>query len=206
MRLIGVFDMWANFGPVVQVKHLTLDPKRASQIVDQVESDCIVVVCRDADAPVIQIIASQIGWGRRVRGIITESDLIAWYDRCLRGPFAQRLAAPLLTRLTAGFKAEFPQSDGITGFMEERHYLSLVPPLLWHTETDDLFSTTQVEKPSKVFKLIDCNTADLIGCLKCYCHNVTQHQFASDFWRFFAAHISMRSVVSIFVRRMIDIL
>ena len=34
--------MWANFGPTVQVKHLTLNEDLASTIIDQVESDHIV--------------------------------------------------------------------------------------------------------------------------------------------------------------------
>ena len=134
-------DMWANFGPVVQVKHLTLDPNRASQIVDQVESDCIVIVCRDADKPVIETIAAQIGWGRRVRGIVTESNLMDWYERCLRGAFASQLAGPLLARLVSGFKAEFPQTTGITEFMEERGYLAMTLPPLWQTEADTLLSS-----------------------------------------------------------------
>jgi type II restriction enzyme len=130
-------DMWANFGSAVQVKHLTLNERQANTIVDQVESDHIVIVCRDADASVIQIIVNQIGWGRRVRGIVKESDLINWYERCLRGQFNKELAQPLLDRLIAGFKAEFPQSFALTGFLEGRGYMNITPPELWKTETDN---------------------------------------------------------------------
>lgn len=42
-----------NFGPAIQVKHLTLDGKLAQTIIDQVENDNIVIVCCDADAEVI---------------------------------------------------------------------------------------------------------------------------------------------------------
>jgi type II restriction enzyme len=130
-------DMWANFGPVVQVKHLTLNEKLANSIIDQVESDHIVIVCRDADANVIQTIISQIGWGKRVRGVVKESDLIKWYERCLRGQFSKELAQPLLDRLIAGFKAEFPQSFALTGFLEGRGYMNITPPEFWKTETDN---------------------------------------------------------------------
>jgi len=54
-------DMWANFGPAIQVKHLTLDPQKAEMIVDQIESDNIVIACRDADQEVIQAMLKQIG-------------------------------------------------------------------------------------------------------------------------------------------------
>ena len=133
-------DMWANFGPAVQVKHLTLSEQMAGSIVDQVESDHIVIVCRDADAVVLQIILRQIGWGRRVRGVVRESELVAWYEKCLRGKFAPTLAQPLLRRLADGFAAEFPQSTTLVAFLEERGYMMLDPPPLWRTEADKAVS------------------------------------------------------------------
>lgn len=127
-------DMWANFGPAIQVKHLTLDGSLAQSIVDQVESDHIVIVCRDADAKVIEVVAKQINWGRRVRGIVSESELIAWYERCMRGDNAAMLARPLLRRLSDGFKAEFPQAGEMVEFLEERAYLSIRADKLWSVE------------------------------------------------------------------------
>lgn len=130
-------DMWANFGPAVQVKHLTLNETLANEIIDQVESDHIVIVCRDAEAGVIQIVVRQIGWGRRVRGIVRESDLIEWYERCLRGKFKDQLAQALLERLKLGFIAEFPQTRALADFLEERGYTEMTPPAGWKTETDE---------------------------------------------------------------------
>ena len=63
-------DMWANFGIAIQVKHLTLDPSMAQSITDQVESDRILIVCRDFGAEVIRTVATQTSWGRRICGII----------------------------------------------------------------------------------------------------------------------------------------
>jgi len=130
-------DMWANFGPAIQVKHLTLNENLANEIIDQIESDHIVIVCRDAEAGVIQTVVRQIGWGRRVRGIVKESDLIEWYERCLRGKFKDQLAQPLLERLTHGFIAEFPQTRALAEFLEERGYAAMMPPAGWKTETDE---------------------------------------------------------------------
>jgi hypothetical protein len=135
-------DMWANFGPAVQVKHLTLNSELAERIVDQVESDHVVVVCTDADATVIRTITKQIGWGQRVRAIVTESDLIRWYDKCLRGKFSNELGGPLLKHLSEGFKAEFPHNTRIHDFMKERGYTELVPSARWKTSTDELVAPT----------------------------------------------------------------
>lgn len=129
-------DMWANFGPAIQVKHLALDEKRAVHIVDQVESDHLVIVCRDADAKVIETIARQISWGRRVRGIVRESDLIEWYEKCLRGRYATQLGKTLLDEVMNGFKEEFPLSAALPDFLAERGYDRITPSPLWTTQTD----------------------------------------------------------------------
>lgn len=118
-------DMWANFGPAIQIKHLTLNPELAQNIVDQIESDHIVIVCRDADVAVIKMITTQISWGQRVRGIVCQSELINWYDLCLRGKYAQILSQPLINCLSDSFRKEFPHSIALTEFLAERNY----PPL-----------------------------------------------------------------------------
>ncbi len=124
-------DMWANFGPAIQVKHLTLNPKAATAIVDQIETDNIIIVCKNAHYRTIETILKQIGWGRRVRGIITEDDLIKWYDRCLRGKFSGCLAIPLLSNLLNNFKSEFRSAVAVVEFLKERGYLQIDPPPLW---------------------------------------------------------------------------
>ena len=115
-------DMWANFGPALQVKHMTLDSNLAVQVVDQVESDSVVIICKDADLEVIRIITSQIGWGRRIQGYVAEGDLIKWYERCLRGRYSSTLGQPLLTRLSKEFSKEFPQISAVLPFLHERGY------------------------------------------------------------------------------------
>lgn len=126
-------DMWANFGPAIQVKHLTLDKEIAQEIVDQVESDHVVIVCKDIDAATIEIVLKQIGWGQRVRGIVRESELIFWYDKCLRGKYAPELGESLMNILTENLKREFPQTASIIEFIEERGYTRIESPMLWKT-------------------------------------------------------------------------
>lgn len=129
-------DMWSNFGPTIQVKHLTLDKELARSIVDQVESNNIIIVCRDADTEVIKVVTKQISWGQRVRAIVRESELVEWYEQCLRGKFAKQLARPLLERLANSFKVEFPQAITIADFLQGRGYLSIPVDGLWTTEVD----------------------------------------------------------------------
>ncbi len=124
-------DMWANFGVAVQVKHLTLNEKLANSIANQVESDSLVIVCKDAEIKVIETVLKQIGYGARVRGIVKESDLIKWYEKCLRGKFSSKLAKPLLKRLLNGFEAEFPFSTTLAEFLEERDYDDLEVSEFW---------------------------------------------------------------------------
>lgn len=116
-------DMWANFGPAVQVKHLTINSNMASNIIDQVESDHVVIVCKSCEKEVISTVMNQIGWGRRVRGIVTELDLIQWYEKCLRGKFSEDLGQTLLEALLEGFEAEFMQDKEVALFLEERDYV-----------------------------------------------------------------------------------
>jgi type II restriction enzyme len=130
-------DMWCNFGPAIQVKHLTLNEELATMIINQVESDHIVIVCQDADERVLSVVFEQIGWGSRVRGIIKESQLIEWFEKCLRGKFKNRLAAPLMDRLVTSFAVEFPQVDGLEGFIDERKYPLVDPPNSWSTAIEE---------------------------------------------------------------------
>ncbi|MBN4056631.1 HaeII family restriction endonuclease [bacterium AH-315-K05] len=73
-------DMYTNWGPVVQVKHLSLNESVAQGIVQSVMSDRIIIVCKEAERSVIISLLSQIGWKARVQSIITEVRLKEWYN------------------------------------------------------------------------------------------------------------------------------
>ena len=74
-------DMWANFGPAIQVKHVSLSEKLVTDISQSIQADQIIVVCQSAEASLIESILHQIGI--RIRGIITQDDLINAYTLCL---------------------------------------------------------------------------------------------------------------------------
>lgn len=117
-------DMWANFGPAVQIKHLTLDLQQTENIVNSVTADRVVVVCKATEKDIIKSILTQIGWMSRVQSIITEDDLIIWYEKGLRGKFATTIGQKILNCLAEEIKAEFPatNADEFESFYNDRGY------------------------------------------------------------------------------------
>ena len=110
-------DMWANFGPAIQIKHLSLNEKLAEDIVATVTSDRIVIVCKDSEESVIKSLLNQLGWKSRIQSIITESELIEWYERALRGNYAEAIGDKLLKSISDEIILEFPSADN-SDFME----------------------------------------------------------------------------------------
>jgi hypothetical protein len=116
-------DMWTNFGPVIQVKHLTLTDELAEDICDEVAADRIVIVCKDGEREAIEHVLQQLG--HRVQAIIVQSQLVRWYKQALRGEFANRLGNDLLSNLRQEFQNEFPYSVTFKSFYGERGYDSV---------------------------------------------------------------------------------
>lgn len=121
-------DMWANFGPAIQIKHLSLNEKLAEDIVATVTSDRIVIVCKDSEESVINSLLNQLGWKSRIQSIITESELIEWYERALRGSFADAIGNKLLKSISDEIILEFPSADNLDfmKFYNGRGYDKLV--------------------------------------------------------------------------------
>lgn len=115
-------DMYSNWGPAIQIKHLSLDVELAHSIVSSVSSDRIVIVCKDAEKDVIVSLLTQIGWQSHIQSVVTESDLISWYEKALRGKYADMLGKELLGRLCEEITLEFPSVDDIPEILKERHY------------------------------------------------------------------------------------
>lgn len=132
----GGVDLWANFGPAIQVKHISLDPQNTQPIVESISAEQIVIVCKDADQPAIQAVLTQVGLGGRVRGIITKSDLARWYDLALGRKHAAAMAAPLFRSLLAEFDDEFPLADPtrIDTLTKERGYNRLNLEGTWRVD------------------------------------------------------------------------
>jgi hypothetical protein len=116
-------DMYSNWGPAIQIKHLSLDVELAESIVNSVSSDRIVIVCKEAEKEIILSLLSQIGWRSRIQSIVTENDLVKWYEKALRGTYNEILAKPLLNCLCSEIMEEFPSlTDELPEELAKRHY------------------------------------------------------------------------------------
>jgi len=121
-------DMYSNWGPAIQVKHLSLSVELAENIVNSVSSDKVVIVCKDAEMPIIISLLSQIGWRARIQSIVTESDLISWYDKALHGSYSEDLADRLIKILQEEIEEEFPSVSRIPQQILDRHYEKISDP------------------------------------------------------------------------------
>ena len=129
-------DMWANFGPAVQVKHISLSPEQTGDICDAVQADRVVVVCKSADAEAIQSVLEQIGIGKKLRGIITERELLRWYGVACSERYRETLGLKLLKAIDREMHLEFPLTDldRIDEFFAERNYDDAVLKGKWGVE------------------------------------------------------------------------
>jgi type II restriction enzyme len=119
-------DIWANFGPAIQVKHLTLTEDLAEDISDEIAADQIVIVCRDSEKEIIDRVCQQLG--QRIQGIIVQSQLVNWYDKALHGDFSDRLGTDLLGSLRQEFRNEFIFSETLSPFYLDREYHKIYQP------------------------------------------------------------------------------
>ncbi|HID62126.1 MAG TPA: HaeII family restriction endonuclease [Anaerolineae bacterium] len=133
-------DMWANFGPAIQVKHLNLTEDLTGEICDTITTDRIVIVCKDFEREQIERVCRQLGLSRRIQDIITQNDLIEWYDTALRGKFAAELGADLSKSLLVEFQSEFPFSKTYGDFYKRRGYASIRPSnsIFWQADDDQV--------------------------------------------------------------------
>lgn len=116
-------DIYSNWGPAIQIKHLTLSEELAESIVDSVSSDRIVIVCKNAEKGLIVSLLTQIGWKSKIQSIISEDDLIAWYDKALRGKNSKTMGQRLLDTMSEQFELEFPSIRlGSSSIIKQRNY------------------------------------------------------------------------------------
>jgi type II restriction enzyme len=118
-------DMVANFGPAIQVKHLTLDADAIADICDGLTADRIVIVCKDTEVKIVDGVIKQLGLDDRLQGLVTFSDLQEWYKVCLNEQNRKTLGESLLKDFIREFTNEFPSLDGLESFMSHRKYQSI---------------------------------------------------------------------------------
>ncbi len=121
-------DMYSNWGPAIQIKHLSLDVSLAKNIVNSVSSDRVVIVCKEAEKDIIVSLLTQIGWRSHIQSIVTESDLVLWYEKALRGRYADIIGDSLIECLCDEIAEEFPSVDSVPDVLKNRHYENISDP------------------------------------------------------------------------------
>lgn len=118
-------DMWANFGLVIQVKHLSLDEELAEDVIHSISADRVVIVCKEAEQKTIISLLNQIGWRARIQSIITEKDLYDWYGKALKGKYGSIMGDVLIQTIITEINAEFPITNTVdfdNFYSQERNY------------------------------------------------------------------------------------
>lgn len=131
-------DMWANFGMAIQIKHLSLTEELAENIVSSVSSDRIVIVCKSSEQKLIISLLTQIGWKAKIQSIITEKDLILWYEKALRGGFSTEIGDKVLSALYDEILLEFPATNSrdFNDFKHKRGYDSILLNGIWNNRSN----------------------------------------------------------------------
>ncbi|MEA3493051.1 MAG: HaeII family restriction endonuclease [Candidatus Margulisiibacteriota bacterium] len=126
-------DIWSNFGPAIQIKHVTLDEESATGIACQVaENAKIIVVCKKTDRKTIHSLLSQLGLSKKIQGVVTQNDLEDWYNKCLKGKYADTIGREVLQILKAEFILEFPSTgNALTALIKERKYDKIKLQVPW---------------------------------------------------------------------------
>ncbi len=115
-------DMWANFGPAVQVKHITLSAEHIGDILEETVADKVVIVCKESETETIELFLKQTSLDKRTRGIITENDLLRWHKKCSDNKYKDTLGKDFLVELKREFLNEFPVNIPLKKFIHERGY------------------------------------------------------------------------------------
>jgi hypothetical protein len=115
-------DMWANFGPVIQIKHLMLDEKLVRNVIDGLTANQIILVCRDGEKKLIEKLTLKYSTNEKTIKIITFDDLKNWYDLCFSESYRTTLGKKVLSSIVTEFENEFPITTKLTSFMNQRGY------------------------------------------------------------------------------------
>lgn len=133
----GGLDLLTNFGVVIQIKHLSLTEELAEGICNQITADRIVIVCKTAEKNIIQSLLTQIGWKSRIQSIVTEDNLINWYEKALTGKFSDITGDILISTLIQEIHKEFPATgnDCFEKFYLDRKYNDIEADGVWVKES-----------------------------------------------------------------------
>ena len=126
-------DMWANFGVVIQIKHVSLKTKIVDDITSNITADRIIIVCKACEKDVLVSVLQQFGSSSRIQSVIIEDELEVWYEKALRGQSAELVGDKVLQRLKDEYIVEFPWTTEFPKFFTERGYDQLSLTDVWRS-------------------------------------------------------------------------
>ncbi len=115
-------DILSNFGSMIQVKHINLNNENIEEISHNIESDTMIIICKDIDKKYIDIILKQVGIGKKIKSIITTSDLEKLYKKSFEKQYYKKLASKIIEKIIAELQLEFPSAKNIADFINIRNY------------------------------------------------------------------------------------
>jgi len=126
-------DIWANFGPAIQIKHISLDATAIAEVKQNISADQIVIVCKRVEKKTIQSVITQLGLQKRIRGFITEVDLVEWFGIAVSPKYCDTIGKDVVLALIKEFKMEFPLAtcSEIDAFISERKYTQPPASSMW---------------------------------------------------------------------------
>lgn len=63
-----------------------------------------------------------IGWKSKIQSVVTEDDLVEWYEKALRGTYAETMGTQLLETMCEQINLEFPSIEQGRGILSARKY------------------------------------------------------------------------------------
>jgi len=130
----GGVDMWANFGPAIQVKHITLSPEVYREATTKVQADEIILVCKRLDVEAVNYLLQQTG-NSKVRSVVSEEQLVKWYEVAM-SKYGDTIGRDTLVYINREFAREFPPNHEVEELLEERGYPKINPEATWRTDID----------------------------------------------------------------------
>jgi hypothetical protein len=136
----GGLDLWANFGPAIQVKHFSINSDHLNDITSTVKAEKFIVVCTDADKTIIELVLRQSGTYPKVQSIVTLGNLRQWYAIAISEAYKESLGANLLSTLLSEFEYEFPANQELPLFINERGYDQIEFPEGWDPIKEEIIN------------------------------------------------------------------
>jgi hypothetical protein len=115
-------DLYCNWGPAVQVKHLNVGQDLVNDILKGLSSDWIIIVCQSMEDSILATAQKEAKSQGRHLCVVLESELVEWYEKVFSGDYAAGLGKIVLSTIQEEMKKEFPHEDGWPAELEARSY------------------------------------------------------------------------------------